>query len=106
MNVQPPHMCVLTASQSLRARFVVLKYLNRLVTPLLNYVDLSHVEATAGAGALTDPSLSDIVHRLKGALHCHSIPCHASGRQRDISGMFDTVYAVRMLVALLRISRQ
>ena len=51
----------------LKSRFGVIKYVNRLVTPLLNYVDLS-VRSTAKLGAVGPDvvSLSSVVYQLKG----------------------------------------
>ncbi len=61
------------SSLDLQARFGVIKHLNRLVTPLLNYVDLS----LQGAPSTTtgDSSLSAVVHKLKGATAVQSASC-------------------------------
>lgn len=52
------------SDQEVKARFCLLKYLNRLVTPLLNYVDITARHLDAGADVET-MSLSSVVHRLK-----------------------------------------
>jgi len=61
----------------MRARMCLLKYLNRLVTPLLHYVDISTYQTDEGEegrddsdhrddGQSDDKSLSHVIHQLKG----------------------------------------
>jgi hypothetical protein len=54
----------------LRSRFGLIKYLNRLVTPLLNYVDLSAKSKRTATelSSSTVVSLSAVVHALRGTL--------------------------------------
>lgn len=64
------------ALDELRSRFGLVKYLNRLVTPLLNYVDLSAKSKRLSSEATNGVvSLSAVVHALRGTCGCSCVPC-------------------------------